>query len=345
MVSSIIEVKKMKILNKKIRYLVIFICLLLLLYILFSIDIIRKLGGVATFSFILAYSLKPVHKKVMLLGINKKISAIFIISFFLVLFIFSFITIIPIIIRESKNLYPRLEYIDSFITNIYEKLKLSNNKTLMILEELIGEKVNRYIVDISSSTVERIIEIGENSLGYAVVPVLSYYFLIDEEIISEKLLMIFPVKSRRVVTNIAKDIDEILGRYIISQFILCFVIWIFTFVSLVIFKIEFPLLLSLINGLFNIIPYFGPLFGAVPIIIMALFQSTEKALWITLFLYIIQQIEGDVVSPKIIGYSTSMHPMIIILLILIGGKLGGLLGLIIAVPIGVIIKVIYEDIN
>ncbi|WP_032121849.1 AI-2E family transporter [Clostridium amazonitimonense] len=335
----------MKVINKKIKYSLVIIALIILTYVWWKIDILRNLTMVIIISFLLYYSLRPIHTRIISKGINSKVSGILLITAFLLLFMFSFFIIIPTILKESGNVYSKLEVIDKWMVNMYENLKLNNNKIFIMVEELIGEKVNRYIAGISANTLESIISIGENALSYAVVPVLAYYFLIDEHIICEKLILFFPVKKRRVIRNIAKDIDEILGRYIISQFILCLVIGVFTFISLMIFKIEFPLLLSIINAIFNIIPYFGPIFGAIPIIIIALFQSTKKAIWVTIFLYIIQQIEGDIISPKIIGYSTSIHPMIIILLILIGGEVGGLLGLILAVPIGVILKVIYEDIN
>ena len=74
-------------------------------------------------------------------------------------------------------------------------------------------------------------------------------------------------------------------------------------------------------------------------------ESPNKALWTAFVVFIIQQIEGNILSPKITGDSTNMHPIIIIILLLIGEKVGGFIGMIIIVPIAVIIKVIYEDIN
>ena len=95
----------------------------------------------------------------------------------------------------------------------------------------------------------------------------------------------------------------------------------------------------------NIIPYFGPIFGAVPIIIVAFLDSVNKGIWVSILLLLLQQIEGNILSPKITGESTDIHPLVVIIILLIGEKLGGFTGMILAVPIGVIIKVIYEDIN
>lgn len=117
------------------------------------------------------------------------------------------------------------------------------------------------------------------------------------------------------------------------------------FLSLSRSSIKLPILLSLINGFFNIIPYFGPVIGSLPAILIAFTKSPKTALWALILLYSIQQIEGDILSPKITGDSVDMHPLTVILLLLIGGKIYGFLGMVLAIPIGVIMKIIYEDLN
>ncbi|MCS4470673.1 AI-2E family transporter [Clostridium botulinum] len=101
----------------------------------------------------------------------------------------------------------------------------------------------------------------------------------------------------------------------------------------------------MINGFFNIIPYFGPVIGSLPAILIAFTKSPKTALWALILLYFIQQIEGDILSPKITGDSVDMHPLTVILLLLIGGKIYGFAGMVLAIPIGVIMKIIYEDLN
>lgn len=99
------------------------------------------------------------------------------------------------------------------------------------------------------------------------------------------------------------------------------------------------------NAAFNIIPYFGPIFGAIPAVVVAFIDSPIKGLYIMLAMIVIQQIEGNILSPQITGNSINMHPFMIIILLLIGDKFGGFMGMILVVPIAVIIKVIYDDIN
>jgi predicted PurR-regulated permease PerM len=118
-----------------------------------------------------------------------------------------------------------------------------------------------------------------------------------------------------------------------------------TFTVLIILDIDFPLMLSLLNGIFNIVPYFGPLLGSLPSVIIALLDSPKKAIWAALLLNLIQQIEGDIIAPKITGDTVDIHPLFIILLLIAGGKIGGFVGMVMAVPIAVIVKVIIEDLD
>jgi predicted PurR-regulated permease PerM len=120
---------------------------------------------------------------------------------------------------------------------------------------------------------------------------------------------------------------------------------ILTFIVLVLLKVKFPVMLSILNGLLNIIPYFGPIFGMIPPIIIAFLTSPKTAMYTAILLYSIQVIEGNILSPKITGDSVSMHPLAVILILLIGGELGGFWGMVLAVPVSVILKVIYEDLN
>ena len=222
---------------------------------------------------------------------------------------------------------------------------LSTNKVMSSIINTIYHKSNAQILVIFDKIFDSIMGLGENILTYMVSPLIIYYFLCDSENMINKALIIFPPESRNVIKKIIEDIDKVLGRYIISQLILCGIITIATFLILIFMKVDFPLILSLINGIFNIIPYFGPIFGVIPAILIALLASPKIALYTALWLFALQQIEGSILSPKIIGDSISMHPLTVILLLMIGGKVGGILGMILAVPLGVVIKVIYEDLN
>ncbi|MEW8955213.1 AI-2E family transporter, partial [Clostridium sp.] len=277
-------------------------------------------------------------------GLKRKLASAIVIVLFFGIFISIAVIFIPKILKESSSLFKSLDYLEIRISEIYNGLK-NNNKLFLLVHNELENKVLEYFKGISMGVFRGIINASEHIISLAVIPVISYYFLADREIMWRKFLIFIPVRRRNVVEGITKDIDKILSRYVMSQLVLCIIIGVLTFIILIVLKVDFPLILALINAIANIIPYFGPLFGGIPAILIALLSSPTKALYTFICLYIIQQVEGDIISPKIVGDSISMHPLMVIILLIIGGKIGGFLGMVLAVPFGVMVKVIYEDIN
>ena len=163
---------------------------------------------------------------------------------------------------------------------------------------------------------------AENMLSLAIVPITTYYFLADSKLIYNKLLLLLPTDKRIIVKNINKNIDKILSRYIFSQLLLSLIIGVLSFILLLILRVKFPLVLAIINGVANIIPYFGPIIGGIPIIFMALTSSVSKGIISAIGVFLIQQFEGNFLALKITGDSTNMHPIVIIILLVLGDKMG-----------------------
>lgn len=102
---------------------------------------------------------------------------------------------------------------------------------------------------------------------------------------------------------------------------------------------KYPLLLGFIIGVTNVIPYFGPIIGAIPAVIIAATLSGKMVIISLVIIFILQFLEGNILSPFIVGKSLHMHPLFIMFSLLAGGEIGGILGLILAVPILSISKV------
>ncbi|MPQ43106.1 AI-2E family transporter, partial [Clostridium tarantellae] len=224
-------------------------------------------------------------------------------------------------------------------------IPLDQSNTLKILSQQFTEKFNIFIKNISLKIFDTLIDLGENIIALAVVPVLTYYFLAYSDMLCNRIAYLIPVGKRAIIRKIGKNIDKILGKYILGQLILSVIVGVMTFIAMVLLKIKFPLLVSIFNALLNIIPYFGAILGMIPAILVAIMDGSMKVVWVIIAFIIIQQIEGNIISPQITASSINMHPLAILILLLIGDKLGGLLGMILIIPIAVVIKVIYEDLD
>jgi len=115
------------------------------------------------------------------------------------------------------------------------------------------------------------------------------------------------------------------------------------FIVLSIFGIKYALILALTAGIFEIIPYLGPLISAIPAVFFAFAQSPSKALLVVLLYFIIQRIENDIIVPKVLGKSIGLNPLVVIFAILIGARVGGAVGALLAVPVVTALSVYFED--
>ncbi len=164
------------------------------------------------------------------------------------------------------------------------------------------------------------------------LPIILFYVLKDSEKFQDSFVKLFHQKQHEEVRSILMDIDYTLSSYIQGQGIVCLCVGTLCLIAFLIIGLEYALLLAIIAGITNLIPYFGPWIGSVPAVIVALFTSPFIALVTVIAVIVIQQIESNLIAPQVIGKKLNIHPVTIIFLILIAGQLIGLIGMILAVP-------------
>ncbi|MBU5454076.1 AI-2E family transporter [Caproiciproducens sp. MSJ-32] len=329
-----------------IKILSIILPIIIIIYLYIKLETISSIINLILTGIVLAYALKPITFFISeKYKITHRLSAILLLTLILVTLILIICTVVPSIFEESHNVGKILDNMDDYINKLVNKIKLGNTRTFETIYEQISEKINIFIRSFSVRALDYLINFFESLVSFAIIPIVTYYFLVDGELIYNKILLILPTEKRIVAKRIISHIDKVLSRYIVSQLLLSLIIGVLTTIVLIILNVKFAIILGIFNGILNIIPYFGPIIGAIPPIFIALIESPEKALWTVIAMAVIQQVEGNILSPKITADSTNMHPLMIIILLLLGEKLGGFIGMIIIIPIGVMIKVIYEDIN
>ena len=173
--------------------------------------------------------------------------------------------------------------------------------------------------------------------------VVSIYLIKDKEyfmnIWNDGFLSSFSGKNAERISNALSDIDEVFSRFLRGQLLDALIVAVITSIVLTILKVDFAVLLGCFAGLTNVIPYFGPVFGSIPAIIVALFMGGfPKALVTALAFLIIQQIDGNIIGPKVVGGSTGLHPLFVLLGVTFGGHFFGLIGMVLAVPVVACIK-------
>ena len=178
--------------------------------------------------------------------------------------------------------------------------------------------------------------------------IISIYLLMDKEkffALGKKVVTsLFNEKHTTIVLDLANRTNLTFGRFIGGKIVDSAIIGVLTFIILAIFKMPYVLLISVIIGITNIIPFFGPFIGAIPSAIIILFVSPVQALWFLVIILVIQQVDGNIIGPKILGDSIGISAFWILFSILVAGKLFGLVGMIIGVPMFALIYSVIKDI-
>jgi predicted PurR-regulated permease PerM len=147
------------------------------------------------------------------------------------------------------------------------------------------------------------------------------------------LLHIAPLKRRPDVELIWNDVEQTLGAYVRGQVILMAIIGIISFLGLWALSIPYALALGAIAGLMEVIPVLGPILGAIPAIMVAFTISPALALIVALFYLVVQQLEGNVLVPKVMQDNVGLNPLLVILTLTAGAALYGIVGAIVAIPL------------
>jgi len=233
------------------------------------------------------------------------------------LFTASIFILIPIVTAQIK----------SFSSDLPRLLESSPifTKNLENLNETIAKYLNNSISVITS--------IAQFFFYTFIVLIISFYFIVDKERINNELYELLPDKWHKNLKFIEKVIDESFGSFLRVQLIIGVIAGILTWIVLRILGIEFAAFASLLAGIFAIVPMVGPILSIIPPVAVALLDDYTKALAIFIILLLLQQVIFNVVGPKLLGKSLKLHPVIILLSFLIGGKLAGGLGAILAIPV------------
>lgn len=246
-------------------------------------------------------------------------------------------------------------YVDNatkFFNDVMKETNLSPEYTALIQEQM-----NRYINIIMDFAKEVIPVVGNtlkmiaSSIWNIVLGIIiSVYLLIDKEYffaINRKITCaLFSDKMASRIFELTHRTNEIFGKFLSGKIIDSAIIGVLSFVVFSIFKIPYTLLISVIIGVTNIIPFFGPFIGAIPSGIIILFVSPTKALIFIILVFIIQQLDGNVIGPKILGDSIGISAFWILFAILVAGKFLGIVGMIIGVPLfAIVYSVIKEDVE
>lgn len=252
----------------------------------------------------------------------------------------------PVALMQIRDLN---EYLPQAIT-MYEQLIYQLYESTSFLPESVHDKIDDVILTIETyldhllgKIIDGFTKLFDLIILLTVIPVLVFYFLKDYENMKQFFKGFIPDHYEERLSDIIRSIDKRLGHYIRGQLIVCFIVGLVTFIVFYILNIKYALLLAIIVGLTNIIPYFGPIIGAIPAVLITLTDSLKLVVFVLITIFVVQLLESNLLQPYIVGKSINIHPIAIIFALLLGAQISGVWGMILAVPTLAIVKeVIYH---
>ncbi|SFF94324.1 AI-2E family transporter [Sporolactobacillus nakayamae] len=203
------------------------------------------------------------------------------------------------------------------------------SKSLSTMATSIGNNVLSIIQSITGTV-----------LIIATVPFILFYLLKDSDRISHGMTKLIPVVHQEKAREILKDMDQTLSGYIQGQMIVLLFDFIFIYIWYLIIGLNYSLVLALVILFTNVIPFIGSFIATIPAVIVAFIQSPILAVYVIVGVTVVQQIEGNVVSPLVMGRKLDIHPLTIICLLLVAGNLAGIIGMLFAIPMYAVCKVV-----
>ncbi|WBW98541.1 AI-2E family transporter [Oceanirhabdus sp. W0125-5] len=272
-----------------------------------------------------------------------------------------FTSLIPEIgrsIQELIDLIPPEEEIINIVKSLQEsfvniefirEFDLNSNLTKIIgtFSSAISDSFTSIVSGVNV-TVSTVMSITTSLMKLIFGLIISMYVLKDKERLTNytnrTLKSLLPEKRYDSLLFNVREIHEVFSKYIVGKSLDSFIIAVLCFIGLSLMKIPFALLISFIVGITNMIPYFGPFIGMFPSALIALLASGqwEKGLGVLIFIIVLQQLDGWLIGPKILGDSVGLDPLVVIIAIIIGGAAFGILGMFVSVPIVAILRSNFE---
>lgn len=342
--------------RRKIVYILLFILLILLIFYLLILIrpilqwlllIIKEIGIPFLIALILSYLLHPLVNWLMRIGLKRVYAVILIFLLFLsgagaFLYIGT-----PVLIKQVREFMEQLPTTLQTFEGWFERFRDHQNQMPEGIQRGIESGIAQFEKLIEKWTSKTVSDIGDSISSFMkistivmLVPFIVFYMLKDYEGFHIRAMRIFPKKQRKKVDQLLREINIGLGNYVSGQLIVSLVVGVLVTAGYLIIGFPYPLVFGMISMVFNIVPYLGPFLGALPAMVIGITVSWKMALLTGLVNMIVQTIEGNLISPFVVGRSTQLHPLSIIIAILIGGEIAGIGGLILAVPVLVMLKVI-----
>ncbi|MFQ5865807.1 MAG: AI-2E family transporter [bacterium] len=308
------------------------------------IPAVKSVVTIVIVALFLAFLLDPVVNFMENRGVDRLWAVILVFSFIVFLAALGFKFLSPIIFKEIQEIQLGIE--NQSPSEIISHLNKKLGSIIPVLaspavQSELNAKISQALTGFFQKSFSMLVGLFSAVVSMVMVAFITFFFLKDGRRMKKTVISWVPNRYFEMALNIVHKTSSQLGRYIRGQLVVASIVATLCIVALYLLNIRYYFFIGAVAGLANMIPYFGPIVGAVPAIIIALIDtgSFGAVAAVAVAFACIQLFENVFVSPFIVSKSVELHPLTIIIVILIGGQLMGIFGMLLAVPTAGIVKV------
>lgn len=186
---------------------------------------------------------------------------------------------------------------------------------------------------VAAQAVSIVVGLVSGVVDLFLVLVIALYLLLDARRIRTSGYRLVPAHDRDRIERVEAEVVRVFGAYLRGQLVLAVIVGVAATAALLLLGVPYGLVLGVFAGMAELIPMLGPIFGAVPAVLVALFQPFPLVLWVVIAFIVIQQLESNVLVPRISGHAVGLHPLAAMLALLVGFAVAGIVGALFAVPL------------
>ena len=295
---------------------------------------------------ILAYLLDPLVDRVEKIGIRRSFSTFFVLTIFFVCSVGSSLLLLPVILNQLSNL---TSFLPTLISNLEPFIRQARSLVDNAIKADNSNQLPLPVADILNWAGGFLTEVISGSLAFAnllsliiITPIVAFYLLRDWDLIINKVKSWMPITQKvRIVEQVVK-VDISLSALVRGQGTVCLILALYYSVSLTAVGLQFGILIGIFSGIVSFIPFVGAIIGAIFSIGFSIIQfDTYTPIFFVAGIFLVGQVvEGNFLTPKLIGEAVGLHPVWVIFALLTGATLFGFLGVLLALPIAVVVAVL-----
>ena len=330
---------------------------ILIIYLIDKTSVLVILGKIISIlsplfiGLLIAWLVEPAINYFVKNKVGRKLATVVVYLMLIFIIILIAALIVPEFIAQVNELITRIpNFLKSINTFINDTFKSTADFDLSSVKESLINTINNFVNNFTSENLTGIVEKLSSSIkvvsNFVLGILIAFYLSLDFKNVNKYVSILIPNRFHEDIKKITTPLNEMLRNYVNGTLLSCLFVMILSLIGFLISGVSSPLLFAIFCAITNLIPYFGPYIGGIPVVLIGFTMNPYVGFGCLITVVLVQFLEGNILNPLIVGKAVSLHPVILMLSLLVFEYFFGILGMVIAVPIVATIKIIllfFED--